>query len=68
MLHYNCGGKLKVVDSLQRMIADNKVEIKRIRKCIKCCKTLITSEVITGAQVKEGYAHGNMPKKREDGE
>ena len=56
MTHKDCGGKLTVIDSIQKQ-TDRALHIKRIRVCKKCGATIVSTETISKAERDVGYKH-----------
>ena len=56
MTHKDCGGKLQVIDTVQKQ--DGKcLIIKRIRVCKKCGDKIMSTEVVHDADVSNAYKH-----------
>lgn len=58
MTHKGCGGKLKVIDSIQ-IQQDNAVMLRRCRLCEKCGEKIKSLEVIYAGEVDDKYNHRN---------
>jgi transcriptional regulator NrdR family protein len=58
MIHKSCGGKLTVIESIQKPNGKG-VTIRRIRVCKKCGVTMVSNEIVTGAEIVETYKHRN---------
>ena len=56
MIHTDCGGKLIVIDSMQKQDGKNLI-ITRLRKCDKCGYKVYSTEKIADGSSKEGYKH-----------
>ena len=56
---YKCGGTITVKDSYQMQLERGKVTVYRKRKCKACGYTQVTQEVVTYAEIEQGYRHNN---------
>mgnify|MGYP006873157210 CR=1 FL=1 len=56
MLHCNCGGDLKVVESFQIQL-ETGVKMYRVRKCLKCGARIGSNELIKNGMVSDAYRH-----------
>lgn len=58
MIHKDCGGKLIVTESMQKPKSKG-IIVKRIRVCKKCGASIMSDEIITGADMESTYKHRN---------
>ena len=63
MLHYNCGGKLTVIESIQKPKGTS-VLLCRVRKCNKCGAKITSTEQVETSYIKDDYKHRDYYKER----
>ena len=65
MIHCDCGGKLKCIDSIKRP-EEYGIVVDRVRQCLKCGAYIISSEHIPKAEIETGYRHRKYYKENTD--